>query len=219
MKKLTIEQLEDIANALGVTIKELMFDEKGTDSELENQTQKREIEFLKKEVENLTKQIIDKEKIEEFLNTSCRNLEATIGELVEGSSDLLDFMVGVNIQLLYEKFATKEDNELITFIGKDFFEAIESEYQLFLEHEDFCYPTHIRDEAGGRKRVIYYACYQYYFENLIGISPEIMPILIQIAKPNTYDNFISINPCFERMEERKNNFKEAKYRIWHKNHV
>ena len=64
-KKLSIEQLEQIAEALGVTVKEILFSEKSTESEKEVQYLAREFAHIQKEVELKDKIIeIQKENVE-----------------------------------------------------------------------------------------------------------------------------------------------------------
>ena len=53
--KLSIEQLKQIAGALGVTIKDILFDEESTPNERELEFAEREIALLKREVALLKK--------------------------------------------------------------------------------------------------------------------------------------------------------------------
>jgi transcriptional regulator with XRE-family HTH domain len=94
--KLTIEQLKDITNALGVTLKELLFDEQSTDIERELEFSKHRLDALEKE-NKIYKELYEifKTKVEDYervkrVNTFENSFIQSLMKESNHDSNLLD---------------------------------------------------------------------------------------------------------------------------------
>lgn len=123
--KLTIEQLQQIASALGVTIKEILFSENGSVSEVE-------IEYIRKELELLKARLEDKEKLQKELYNQMGRFKGVIGRF------LLNKFRDIAKSKGWWKFVFKPDDEE-DYNPKMRKEHVEKTYDIFFQDKDTLY--------------------------------------------------------------------------------